>query len=162
MKYCILTFLNYRMSEVEKWLEDIDMEEYTDRFIELGAKKVKHFKDIEEKHLKEMEMKELEIKRFLQKRALSFGTLSEPSKSDKKVVYVPLPSSVFGHYVTEISEEKLKKTYAELYYIPPVNMKQRYLNSFTLKMCSAAKWGFDSKKKTFRVGKKGTGAEMDL
>ena len=69
--------LYFRMSEVVHWLEEVDLEEYTNAFAELGVKKIKHMKDVERHHLKDMHMKELEIVRFLKKKTETFGIKTE-------------------------------------------------------------------------------------
>ena len=57
--------------ELQKWLEDIDTEEYLEKFKELGVKKCKHLCDVTHQHLLDMGMLELERKRFFEKLELA-------------------------------------------------------------------------------------------
>ena len=128
------------MSDLTQFLEELDLEDYVEDFIRLGVKKLKHLEDVEEKHLVAMNMRELEIKRFKQKQKQTFTEQQAASKPVGPKLTVPLPSPVFGHSVQDFSEDNLRKTYSEIYYISPMNLKQKQTNSFILKMCSAAEW----------------------
>lgn len=138
------------MSNLHDWLEGVDLEEYENKFSDLGVKKSKHLSDVTEVHLKNMGMKELEIKRFLKKRS------SEETNSTANLcvadvvsnrVHVKMPSMSYGQTTMSVAETTLQKQYKELYYDDPVNFKQRENNKFVLNMCASAHWRFSSTRK---------------
>ena len=142
-------------SELYTWLEDIDVEDYHDQFLNLGVKKVKHLSDVTEPHLQELGMKELEIKRFMKKVAPSTpqanqepqANLGLKSQMSPKVIDVKLPTLAFGRTTIPITEYELQKMYPDIWYDTLMNWKQRQSNIFSLNMCASAQWRFPQKKR---------------
>ena len=143
------------MSEVtlREWLEELDLEDYEEKFIQKGVKKVSRGKFIAEKHLLELGMLELEIARCLSREEELKKKEDSHKKSEKEKVSVHMPSSAFGKSFT-VSTESLKKEYGELYYVTPMNAKHEENNKFILPMCAASKWRFSSKKDTLKWARK--------
>ena len=146
-----------QMSELLSWLEDIDVEEYEEKFNDIGVKKLKHLKDVEKKHLLAMGMKELEVTRFLKKQQSAFEELnSEPSTSasinakERPKVQVAMPTTVFGHNIQAMDAASLAQEYSVLWYETPMNLKHKASNDFVLGMCAAARPRFSDKHQTIQ------------
>lgn len=135
------------MPTLLQWLVNIDLEEYHDKLVGLGVKKVKHVKECNRDHLSKIGMLELEIERFLKRANSTAQTASVTSSQVKPTLEIHLPSPSFGQTRLDVSEDTLKKEYSELWYTNPQNFKQRICNQFILKMCASASWKFDIKRK---------------
>ena len=136
--------------ELQKWLEDIDIEEYLEKFKELGVKKCKHLCDVTHQHLLDMGMLELERKRFFEKLELAkkdHVELNTSTVTPKTMIGIKMPTLAFGQKQRQIPKSELINEYKDLYYEEPeINWKQRESNKFTLTMCSSASWRFQSKR----------------
>lgn len=136
-------------------MEEIDLEEYTDKFEQIGAQKAKHLRDLTEHDLNSIiGLRELEVRRFQKKASQIAGKITSPDSTKPSVcvsekVCFPLPHPSFGHSVTSASEDQLRKEYKELYFNAPEGLKQRMINSYILGMCAAARWRFQSKRDLF-------------
>jgi hypothetical protein len=64
-------------------------------------------------------------------------------------VSVKMPTSAFGMREIDQSEDMLRRTYKDLYYVTPQNLKHQLSNSFILKMCSSARWQFNTVKELY-------------
>lgn len=147
---------------LRNWLEDIDLEEYIDKFVEIGAKKLKHLSDVTNDDLcSKIGLKELEVRRFKKKLAEMTEKMhkqesAEPSTSygTKDKVCFPMPHSSFGHTVKNANEKYLRKEYKDVYFEAPEGLKQRTINDFILGMCAAAHWRFVTKRQLFDWARK--------
>lgn len=133
-----------------QWLENLDLEEYHDKLLNLGVKKVKHVKECNRDHPTKIGMLELEIERFLKcasRKEEDQTTFAHTSAQEKVTLKIHMQSSSFGQSRLDVSEDSLKKEYFDLWYTNPQNFKQRSSNSFILNMCASARWQFASKRK---------------
>ena len=126
---------------MKEWLASIDLEEYHQKFLELGASKLHHLDDLDDSDLTEIGMKKLEMKRIkkaLAERQQKTTEKDMASTEEKKTVQFPLPNTSFGHTRGKVAEEKLKTKFDVLYYQNPKNFKMAYTNTFILAMCASA------------------------
>ena len=138
-----------KFEELYKWLEDIDLEEYYENFVDLGVKKIKHLADVTDVHFKILGFKELEIIRFEKKRSSAENAVTSKQNASVPTVSVKMPSLAFGQKTRPVSEKELIKNCKELYYEEPRNWKQRESNEFVLAMCSSASWRFKNNRQLF-------------
>ena len=140
------------LQELHDWLLEIDLEEYEDKIRQLGVKKTKHLKDIDNEHLQAMGMLQLEIKRFRVKQNETFKTEQQQESNSKpcaKRILIDAPNpKLFAPKLT-VPQSELIRQYEDLWYENPVNYKQKSSNTFILQMCGAAEHRFSGKRQLF-------------
>ncbi len=134
-----------------KLLMEYRLEHYKDGFADLGVANERDFLDVTEDDAKQFGMKTLEMRRFVSMkeklRNIPSGSEQQQNQSTQSSkISVPLPSQAFAQSHISVTEEELKAKYQAYFYLSPQNLRQNYINSFILKMCSANSWLFGREK----------------